>query len=131
MEVFPRFRSFQVIRALFFHDGTSALAFHPNGLLFRPQTLQPLGEHNIMRHWFAFFLGTPRRFLATVGVLLGIFAAFRPDVVQQGVTNALNGLFGALTPFVQPALEIVVIGLAFWFFGRAFLSGSRPHKKKD
>jgi hypothetical protein len=81
------------------------------------------------QHWVRFFVGTPPRFLITALGLLVIFAAMRPDLAQQGVTNALNAIFGSIAPFFQPALMIVIIGFGFYFLLKAFRGSSG--KKKD
>jgi len=62
-----------------------------------------------MNQWFRFFLGTPQRFLATLGALTVIYGLIFPQVVGRAVSNLLTELFGAVAPFVQPVLTLMVV----------------------
>lgn len=66
-----------------------------------------------MQVWLRFFVGTPRRFLTTAGVLVIIFGLFEPQVVGDAVRNLLTALFNAVMPFVQPVLILgfIILGL--------------------
>lgn len=79
-----------------------------------------------MEPWVRFFLGTPRRFLGTLGGLTAMFGLFFPEVVGAAVHNLFVALIQAILPLVQPLL---VIGFAL--FGiKVIISGIFPKKKK-
>ncbi|MGH7175468.1 MAG: hypothetical protein ACREGR_03875 [Minisyncoccia bacterium] len=68
-----------------------------------------------MNVWIRFFIGTPRRFLATCGGLIVIFGLIAPQAMGEAVRALLVALAQAVAPFIQPLLTlgIIFIGLGF------------------
>lgn len=68
-----------------------------------------------MSSWSRFFLGTPRRFLATFTVVGLVIVMTNPGLLE----TAVNRFVAAITPLLGPALTIVIVlgGLRIVFRG--------------
>jgi hypothetical protein len=69
-----------------------------------------------MEIWFRFFLGTPQRFLATLGVVGLISVLLDPSLLSLAVERFII----ALSPLFQPVIALVLVFCAarFILFGR-------------
>ena len=75
-----------------------------------------------MRAWFRFFLGTPRRFLWTLGVLGVIAVVLNPGILgwlAGRLQVALVQTLGELSPLLGSGLYLGIILLGLRFFWRA------------
>jgi hypothetical protein len=78
-----------------------------------------------MQPWIRFFVGTPRRFCITAGVIFVALVAIFPEAGERAIQNILSAFFGAIVPFERPAIGLFFIILAFAvLFGKV-----RPGKK--
>ena len=75
--------------------------------------------------WVRFFVGTPRRFLATMVVPMMIFAYFRPDIIQTSLHNLLEALLLAVAPFVEPLMVLAVVCIGLGMMLRGVWSGGK------
>ena len=75
-----------------------------------------------MRQYFQFFLGTPQRFLATLGAVavLAIFSLIWPGLIS----GALNQLFCELRPLIMMVIYFLMIA-----FGVKILMKGGGNKK--
>lgn len=69
--------------------------------------------------WVRFFIGTPRRLLATMVVPLMVFAYFRPDIIQTSLFNLLSAVLNGITPFLQPLLTLAIVFIGLGIMLRA------------
>jgi len=75
-----------------------------------------------MGAWFRFFLGTPRRFLWTFGILGILTVVLNPEILGWLAGRfqvALVQMLGELSPLLGPVLYLGIILLGFRFFWRA------------
>lgn len=74
-----------------------------------------------MGAWIYFFIGTPRRLLATCALGIVLFGLFRPDLVGHALSALLSAVIAAVVPFLQPVLTLVIIvTVAIWVIRRVF-----------
>ncbi len=78
-----------------------------------------------MQQWIRFFIGTPQRFLGTLGGLTVMFGLFFPRVVGSAVHDLIAALMEAIAPFVQPLLTLGVICLGLGILLRAVFRRGR------
>jgi len=60
-------------------------------------------------NWFRFFLGTPRRFLATMTAIGLITVMIFPSLLR----TAVERLLAAINPLIGPAVTLLIIFLAY------------------
>ena len=75
-----------------------------------------------MRAWIRFFLGTPQRFLWTLGVLGILTVIVFPGLLGLAAGRlqiAVVQMFGELSPLVGPLLYLGILLLGLRFFWRA------------
>ena len=72
-----------------------------------------------MGRWFRFFLGTPKRFLATAVAIGVIVCAIDPSILVNALCNLRNAVITSLGPLLGPALTILIVfaGLKMIFSG--------------
>lgn len=65
-----------------------------------------------MREYLRFFLGTPRRFLATLGGIMLIICMVNPALLPGALAALVSALLAGLSPLLGPVMALLIL-----FFG--------------
>jgi len=69
--------------------------------------------------WFLFFLGTPRRFLATLAGCGFLFGLVFPEILGNALHALLENVLRAVGPFVEPIMVLCIMAIGFGIMLRA------------
>ena len=77
-----------------------------------------------MRHWIRFFVGTPRRFLATLAGIGLIVVMINPLLLAIAVARLID----AISPILGPALTILIVLAGIRIILGSFGGGGRGRR---
>jgi len=78
-----------------------------------------------MGAWIRFFIGTPKRFLASLVGAGFVFGLFRPDLIQQAVYDLFQAVLTAITPFIEPLLTLGIVFIGLGIILRVLFGGKK------
>jgi len=87
---------------------------------------QPQHRSSIRENWAQGLIGTPRRFLCTLAVLLIIIAMFSPATASWIVSNIVNAIIMTFGPSIGP---LFMLAFAVWIIWNVMLRPFFPKKK--
>ena len=80
--------------------------------------------------WLGWFVGTPPRFLTTLGVILFVYGLFHPHEIGVALNALFAEFFAAVEPFKVPALTLVVmIAGSVWALRKALAATKKGGRK--